>query len=106
MRTDAGGMRIGGNDDFAERVLMLLRSGKKRRFAGAGQSKAGNNPRQFPGDRVGQVKALRSDFEDGRKTLPQSEAKVRRPDYGFAEDLARKRAQTCPAASTAAVHTK
>jgi len=45
MRTDAGGMRIGSNDDFAKRVLLLLRSGKKRRFAGAGQSKAGNNPR-------------------------------------------------------------
>ena len=32
MRADAGGMCIGGNDDFAKRVLLLLRSGKKRRL--------------------------------------------------------------------------
>ena len=104
MGTDAGGVRVGGKERLAERVLMGPRRGKLRRFAGACEGEAGDGPRQLSGRKSGLAEALNGDFIDGSKAASKAEPQIRRPGYPFAEDFARERAQARPAARATAVH--
>jgi hypothetical protein len=104
MGADAGGVRVGGKERLAERVLMGPRRGKLRRLAGAGEGEAGDGPRQFSGRKSGLAEALNGDFIDGSKAASKAEPQIRGARYPFAEDFARERAQARTAARAAAIH--
>jgi N-acetylmuramic acid 6-phosphate etherase len=106
MRADAGRVRVDGYKYHAEGMRVRAGRGEVTGFACTGKRKARRGLVEKLDRKPRLGKALPRGAHDGRKTLLDTEAQIRRPSFAFTQRLASAVAEPRAAACAAAVHAK